>query len=92
MDDLCNPFECDSNNVFDIGTKIETILENLYKPEIVEDKQFKEFLEKRVWNWSTPLSDRIRKNEPSLFISDEHLNSAKRNLIVFNVAYNMQNK
>ena len=38
MDDLGNPFECDSNNVFDKGTKIETILENLYKPEIVEDK------------------------------------------------------
>ena len=92
MDDVGNPFECNSNNVFDIGTKIEAVLENLYKPEIAEDKQFQEFLEKRVWKWSTPLSDRIRKNEPSLFISDEHLNSAKRNLIVFNVAYNMQNK
>lgn len=63
MDDVGNPFECNSNNIFDIETKIEEILENIYELENVEDKYFKKLLEKRVWEWSTPLSDRIKKNK-----------------------------
>ena len=63
MDDVGNPFECNSNNIFDIETKIEEILENIYELENVEDKYFKKLLEKRVWEWSTSLSDRIKKNK-----------------------------
>lgn len=40
MDDVGNPFECNSNNIFDIETKIEEILENIYELENVEDKYF----------------------------------------------------
>ena len=46
-----NPFDDDSNDLFDIETKIvvpETIAQNLYKLENVGEKQFRDFIEQRV--------------------------------------------
>ena len=90
-----NPFDDDSNDLFDIETKIvvpETIAQNLYKLENVGEKQFRDFIEQRVWKRSVLLSDTISKNKLSLFKAvgsysasrkDEQLNTAKYNVSLF---------
>ena len=95
MDDVSNSFEGNSSNIFGIETKIEVIPQNLYKLESIGDKQFQEFLEKRLWERSTPLSDTISKNKLFLLTTDEQLNSAKCNVLLFSmlfIYYNMQNE
>ena len=92
---MCNPFDDDSNDLFDLETKIvvpKTIAQNLYKLENVEEKQFRDFIEQRVWKRSVPLSDMIGRNKFSLFMAvgsyfasrkDEQLNTAKYNVSLF---------
>lgn len=95
LDDVSNSFEGNSSNIFGIETKIEVIPQNLYKLESIGDKQFQEFLEKRLWERSTPLSDTISKNKLFLLTTDEQLNSAKCNVLLFSmlfIYYNMQNE
>ena len=51
LEDVGNPFDDDSSNLFDLETKIavpETIAQNLYKLENVGEKQFRDFIEQRV--------------------------------------------
>ena len=70
LEDVGNPFDDDSNDLFDIETKIvvpETIAQNLYKLENVGEKHFRDFIEQRVWKRSVPLSDTISKIKLSLF-------------------------
>ena len=46
LEDVANPFHDDSNDLFDIETKIvvpETIAQNLYKLENVGEKTFSRF-------------------------------------------------
>ena len=88
LEDVGNPFDDDSSNLFDLETKIavpETIAQNLYKLENVGEKQFRDFIEQRVWKRSVLLSDTISKNRLSLFKAvgsysasrkDEQLNTA----------------
>ena len=70
----------------------ETIGQNLYKLENVEEKQFRDFIEQRVWKRSVLLSDTISKNKLSLFKTvgsysasrkDEQLITAKYNVSLF---------
>ena len=66
LEDAGNPFEDDSNDLFDLETKIvvpEVISQNLYKLESIGSKQFRDFLDKRVYKRSIPLSDTINKNK-----------------------------
>ena len=70
LEDVGNPFDDDSSNLFDLETKIavpETIAQNLYKLENVGEKHFRDFIEQRVWKRSVPLSDTISKIKLSLF-------------------------
>ena len=95
LEDVGNPFDDDSNDIFDLETKIvvpETIGQNLYKLENVEEKQFRDFIEQRVWKRSVLLSDTISKNKLSLFKTvgsysasrkDEQLITAKYNVSLF---------
>ena len=51
LKDVGNPFDDNSNDLFDLETKIvvpETIAQNLYKLENVGEKQFRDFIEQRV--------------------------------------------
>ena len=95
LENVCNPFDDDSNDLFDLETKIvvpKTIAQNLYKLENVEEKQFRDFIEQRVWKRSVPLSDMISRNKFSRFMAvgscfasrkDEQLNTAKYNVSLF---------
>ena len=95
LEDVGNPFDDDSNDLFDLETKIvvpETIAQNLYKLENVGEKQFRDFIEQRVWKRSVPLSDTISKSKLSLFKAVgsysasrkvEQLNTAKYNVSLF---------
>ena len=95
LEDVGNPSDDDSNDLFDLETKIvvpETIAQNLYKLENVGEKQFRDFIEQRVWKRSVLLSDTISKNKLSLFKAvgsysasrkDEQLNTAKYNVSLF---------
>ena len=43
LEDFCNPFEEDSNDLFNLETKIvvpETVAQKLYELENIRDKQF----------------------------------------------------
>ena len=51
LEDVGNPFDDDSSDLFDLETKIsvpETIAQNLYKLENVGEKQYRDFIEQRV--------------------------------------------
>ena len=51
LEDVGNPFDDDSNNLFDLKTKIlvpETIAQNLYELKNVGEKQFRDFIEQKV--------------------------------------------
>ena len=70
LEDVGNPFDDDSSDLFHLETKIavpETIAQNLYKLENVGEKHFRDFIEQRVWKRSVPLSDTISKIKLSLF-------------------------
>ena len=95
LGDVGNPFDDDSSDLLDLETNIavpETIAQNLYKLENVGEKQFRDFIEQRVWKRSVLLSDTISKNKLSLFMAvgsysasrkDEQLNTAKYNVSLF---------
>lgn len=70
LEDVDDPFDDDSMDLFDLETKTfvrETVPYNLYELEDVGDKQFRNFIEKRDSKRSVLLSDTISKNKLSLF-------------------------
>ena len=89
FEDVDDPFDDDSMDLFDLETKTfvrETVPYNLYELEDVGDKQFRNFIEKRDSKRSVLLSDTISKNKLSLFNTigfhstskkDEQLSTAK---------------
>ena len=88
LEDVGNPSDDDSNDLFDLETKIvvpETIAQNWHKLEYVGEKQVLVIV-------SVPLSDTITKNKLSLFKAvrsysaskkDEELNTSKYNVSLF---------
>ena len=70
LEDFGNPFEEDSNDLFDLETKIvipEIVAQKLHELENIRDKQFWDFIENRDWKQSVPLSDTISKSKLSLY-------------------------
>ena len=88
LKDVGNPFDDNSNDLFDLETKIvvpETIAQNWHKLEYVGEKQVLVIV-------SVPLSDTITKNKLSLFKAvrsysaskkDEELNTSKYSVSLF---------
>ena len=70
IEDVGNPFLDNSNALLDLETKNvvpETVAQNLYELENVGDKQYRDFLEKRIWKQWVPLTDTIGQNKLSPF-------------------------
>ena len=62
FEDVGNPFDDDSNDLFDLETKVvvpENLKSNLYKLETTGTEQFKEFMRYKIWKKTSPLSDTI---------------------------------
>lgn len=70
LEDVGNSFLDNGNALFDLETRIvvpETVAQNLYELENVGDKQYRDFLEKRIWKQWVPLTDTIVQNKLSPF-------------------------